>query len=436
MKAENLFLPPESKNNKSFFLTLVLSAILFWLGLGVGDNMSDSNYWIQSTWTSIKLEWLFILTYMVMCQKLPTLKVLWGNYRFVTIVAILWLTTVILSYFISSHYNWQNSLATMRLIETITHFIFFLVIRDFFVRYSVDYRIIFSAVILSTLVVMGYFVYIHFAFPNLEADQHAFSMRSDELILNTHLHRIGYQVEATIAFSVAFIFFKKQINIAFFLMGTLFLFLLWLGGRAAILGSIVTLLVCFFWFRQNISLKALIGFGIFVLLLLSITIYFHLLNLDYFIHAVQKTFQADSLSHLLTGRIEVWSLVLEELQGHWLLGNGPQSYFFYLGRHIGVIHAHNFILQMLGEWGIAGTALFSVLLYKTVRYGIGQHLQKPNYTERYHLAAGLVMLSLTITGLFGGIYFFTQTSVYLAVAFALWVTPSNSKKSHKLNNIS
>ncbi len=176
----------------------------------------------------------------------------------------------------------------------------------------------------------------------------------------------------------------------------------------------------------------LIRFGIFTLLFLSTAIYFQLLDLKYFIHAIQKTFQVGSLDHLLTGRIEVWALVLEELKGHWLLGTGPQSYFFYLHRHADVIHAHNFILQMLGEWGLAGMALFAVLLYRAIRYGASLHLYQTISSERYHLAAGLVILVLSITGLFGGIYFFTQTSMYLAVAFALWATPPNAEKTQSI----
>ena len=432
MKTQTQSSSPTTK--QSLFLTFVLSAILFWIGLGAGDNMSDFHFWIHSTWTAITLEWLFILVYIFVNRRVPPLSKLWKEHKFVTLISILWLFTVLLSYFTAPHYSWQNPLAYMRLAETITHFLFFLFLWDFFSHYTVNYRMIFSSIIFSTLVVMAYFGYIHFAFPDLEAEKHVFSMRSEILVLNTHLHRIGYQVEATIAFATAFLFIRKQNFLAFFLVGVLFIFLLWLGGRAAILGSIVTLLVCFFWFRKSISSKMLIVFGISIILLLSTAVYFHLLNLDYFIHAMQKTFQAGSLSHLLTGRIEVWSLVLHELHDHWLLGTGPQSYFFYLNRINEVIHAHNFLLQMLGEWGIAGTALFNVLIYKAFRYGTKLHLQKSNYGEPYQFAAGLVILSLTITGLFGGIYFFTQTSVYLAVAFALWITPRSLPYSHKVHS--
>ena len=420
MKIKEVFFNiPERK--KTFVLTLLLSTLLFWIGLGVGENMSDSNFWIHSTWMTIKLEWLFILVYILINRGFSSLPTLWKEYHFITLISILWLLVVLVSYFTAPYYSWHNPLAYMRLTETITHFLFFLFLWDFFSRYSVNYRMIFAAIIFSTLVVVGYFIYIHFAFPDLEAEEHVFAMRSEMLVLNTHLHRVGYQVEATIAFTVALLFSTKYKTIGFLLIGLLFVFLTWLGGRAALLGSIVTVLITFVYLRKTISPKIFIISALLGFLLIVIGVYFQLLNLDYFFHALKKTFQAGSLDHLLTGRLDVWSLVLTELQDHWLLGTGPQSYFFYIGRHADVIHAHNFILQMLGEWGIIGTGLFTMLLYNAAKYGVKQYSSQKETITPYHFSAGLVILALSITGLFGGTYFFTQTSVYLAVAFALWI---------------
>ncbi|MDM5263078.1 O-antigen ligase family protein [Sulfurovum sp. XTW-4] len=418
------------EDRKSLFLTAFLSIILFWIGLGIGDNMSDFRFWIDNTWMTVKLEWLFVIVYIIITAKLPSLYILWGKYRFVTLIAALWLITVTLSYFISPYYSWQNPLAFMRYAETISHFIFFLFLWDFFNRYRVDYRIIFSSIILSTLVVMSYFIYIHFTFPDLKADLHVFSIRSDKLVLNTHIHRIGYQVETTIAFAIAFLFSKNHKYISIILIGALFLFLLWLGGRASILGIVVSLLVMLFYFRQKFSLKIFIYSGVIITLLGFMALYFNFLDLSYFTHALKKTFQAGSLEHLMSGRIQVWSLVIKELHTDWLLGAGPQSYFFYPDRHPDVIHAHNWILQMLGEWGLVGTGLFGILFYHAIRYSMIHHLRQVAYTNPYNLVAGLVILSLTITGLFSGTYFFHQTSVYLALAFSLWVSPSDIQKSN------
>jgi O-antigen ligase len=417
-----------AENKTSSFLSLLLSTILFWTGLGIGENMSDFHFWINNTWMTLKLEWLFIILYPIASHKLPSLSNLLKQYRFVTLISILWLFSITVSYLNSSYYNWNNPIAFMRYFETITHFLFFIFIWDFFTHYKVNYRLIFTAIILSTLVVMLYFMYIHFAFPNLEAEQHVFSIRSKELILNTHLHRIGYQVEASIAFATAFIFVKKEKYLALFFIFVLFIFLLWLGGRAALLGSVITIFLSLFYFKNEIKLKLFFIFTILLVFLLMTTFYFNLLNFEHLMHALRKTFQVHSINHLLTGRIEVWALVMQELNGHWLLGTGPQSYYFYIARHGDVIHAHNFILQMLGEWGILGSSLFFILLFRAIKNGVQSHrFQKP-ITKPYHFAAGILIFSLTTTGLVGGVYFFTQTSLYLVISFALWTTSSNPKK--------
>ncbi|EIF51143.1 O-antigen ligase [Sulfurovum sp. AR] len=162
-------------------------------------------------------------------------------------------------------------------------------------------------------------------------------------------------------------------------------------------------------------------------LLLSIVLYFNAIDVNHFTSDINRTIQAASLNSITTRRIDVWSLVLQNLQNQWIIGTGPQSYFFYLDRNADVIHAHNFILQFLGEWGIMGTLLFLTLLYHAVKYGTALHIHNHiSNQESYHLAAGIAIIALSITGLFGGIYFFPQTSVYLIFCFALWITPSKT----------
>ena len=410
------------ETKKTFILTLLLSAVLFWIGLGVGDNMSDFRFWINSTWSTVKLEWVFIVVYIGLNKKFPSFSDLWKNHKFITITSILWIISISLSYFTSTYYSWQNPLAAMRYIETVSHFFFFLFLLDFFNQYQPSYRLLFSSIVFSTLIVMGYFIYIHFAFPNLEAEEHVFSMRSDKLLLNTHLHRVGYQVEATIAFATALLFTKKWKFFAVILIGIFFLFLLWLGGRAATLGTFLIFIILFWHFRKQISIQRVSIFAVAFFLLFWLAIYFQWINPEYFTHAIHKTLHPGTVEHFLSGRIRVWNLVLKELNNNWLLGTGPQSYFFYFDRKHEIIHAHNFLLQFLGEWGIIGTTLFTVLFYRAIIFGIQNLTQQEKYLLSYRLASLLLIISLTITGFFSGIYFFQQSESYLAFAFAVLLT--------------
>jgi O-antigen ligase len=233
-------------------------------------------------------------------------------------------------------------------------------------------------------------------------------------------------MEIAIIFTFPFLFLKKYRYISTIVISILFLSLLAIGGRAALLGTVLALVIYFFYLKKNISLKIFTKFIVFIVLILFITLYFNFLNIDFFLFDISRTIQATSLNRMTEGRIDVWSLVLQKLQDQWFIGTGPQSYFFYSGRKTDIIHAHNFILQFLGEWGIIGALLFLTLLYHAVKYGIALHLHSRSNKERYHLAAGVGIISLSVTGLFGGIYFFPETSVYLIFCFALWVSHSKT----------
>lgn len=415
------------QNKKSLFLTTYLSMFLFWLGLGINKNIPDIFFWVQTSKSTILFEWLFMLIYITLYKSLPSLPSLWEKHRFIVILSILWLISISLSFFLSPLYSWKNELALMRFIEALSHFLFFIFLWEFFNRNKVQYSILFTSLILSSLIVLTYLIYLHFTYPDLQMSIYGIRIPSEQYVLNTQFRRIGYLLEVAIIFTFSFLFLKKYQFTATMIIGLLFVSLFTIGGRGALLGTLLAFVIYFFYLKKNISLKRLLIAVILIGVLASTVLYFNAIDVNHFTSDINRTIQSASLNSATTGRIDVWSLVLQNLHDHWILGTGPQSYFFYLDRKTDVIHAHNFILQFLGEWGIMGTLLFLLLLYRAVKYGITLHMHKhiPKH-ESYHLAAGIAIITLSVTGLFGGIYFFPQTSVYLIFCFALWITPSKT----------
>lgn len=415
------------QNKKSLFLTTYLSIFLFWLGLGINKNISDMFFWVHTSKSTIWFEWFFIFLYLTLFKRFPSLPSLWEKHRFIVIISTLWCISISLSYLLSPFYSWKNELALIRYIETLSHFLFFIFLWDFFNRHKVNYSILFTSLILSSFIILIYLIYLHYAYPDLQMTTYSMHLPSDQYVLNTQFRRIGYLLEVSIIFTFSFLFLKKYQFAAMFIIGLLFFSLLTIGGRAALLGAVVVLMIYFFYFKKYLSLKMLLTPVMLTGLLLTIVLYFKAIDVTHSPSDIDRTIQATSLNSISTGRIEVWSLVLQHLQNQWILGTGPQSYFFYPDRRADVIHAHNFILQFLGEWGIMGSLLFFALLYRAVKHGMTLHLHDhiPN-KERYHLAAGVAMVALSVTGLFGGIYFFPQTSVYLIFCFALWITPAKT----------
>lgn len=83
------------------------------------------------------------------------------------------------------------------------------------------------------------------------------------------------------------------------------------------------------------------------------------------------------------------------------------------------IHAHDFLLQFLGEWGVPGAGIAFDLLFRAFRCGLKTHSHLSDGEKRIHTASGLALLALIVTGFFGGIFYFVQPCAYLALFFAV-----------------
>lgn len=95
---------------------------------------------------------------------------------------------------------------------------------------------------------------------------------------------------------------------------------------------------------------------------------------------------------LMSGRLEVWNKAISHIGDAPLFGIGPMNY-----RNLPDavdLHPHNWVIQMLLETGLVGTALFVALLgylfYTFVHYAKG---------NLYGVAAFASLLAFTVTGL-------------------------------------
>ncbi|WP_284383783.1 O-antigen ligase family protein [Litoribrevibacter albus] len=75
----------------------------------------------------------------------------------------------------------------------------------------------------------------------------------------------------------------------------------------------------------------------------------------FFIVALPWFFTGESIGTFRTsssGRIEMWTFVLNEFYDALLLGYGPMSYAYAEGKPVGNAHPHNFLMQLLYEHGV------------------------------------------------------------------------------------
>jgi len=412
--------PGEGTPQIGLFLSGLAAIVFFGITLGLGPNHSDLRYWIESSRSILSLEWVYIFVYLILDGK--SLIILLGKkYSQYVKLMFLWSVIVFLSTFMSPFYRPNNPLVMIRLSETFTHILFFIALWGSIKRYPIRLRYIYLAIISASAISAGYIIYLGISSPELLTHGNTVLTRSDQVPINTLVRRLGYQFEVSIVLLLVF-FSHKSMQIVIFLLATFVSLLICLGGRASILG---TLLATFIYVYLQKKDRLFSHFHFFLkalppILIALFLVYIACDDTAYFSKSLSHSLNSTTLDRFSTGRFSVWSLVLEQMRGHWLLGTGPQSYFFYPDRDSRVIHAHNFLLQFVGEWGILGAGLAMIAIIWAVKYGSKIHRTLTVSEKKIHLGGGLLIVALVVTGLFGGIFFFAQTCAYLALAFAVW----------------
>jgi len=399
-----------------------LSILLIYMVLGNGNKSFFNASFI------FNLESTFILLYFFTLKRNILFSKSLKKYTSTFFLLALWSLSVVYSFYTSPLYTIQNELAYSRLIQSFIHVIFFISVWHYFKHTQVKTQYLFYSIIISTLILAGYFIYYIHHNTWLSA-----SYWFENPPMNAHVRHTGYQVMATLAFFLAFILPQKNkplhYIIQFSILSILFTFLFWLGGR----GTVVSLLATFIFLFIVLIYKK-VNYRKFILLILASSIIGLFLSdlLSFYpwnglLGSLQRSLEAESINQLSTNRIALWESTISSLKGNLLFGLGPQSYYLMPNRIFGV-HPHNVILQFLIEWGVVGTLLFLSLLLKVFYTGIKLHIiNKAPEVNNYALAAGAVIFTLTVNALIDGTYYHPQPCVYLAISFAIWITPSRTK---------
>lgn len=406
----------------------ILSLLCIVMVVGLGEHTPMVPYWHMMAQYTMKLELIFIVAYFVILRTYPPFLEIIKKYKITTSLIFFWFISLLISFIHSPYSLTDHAIAIERLLQSFTHLLFFIFIWDFFKRWTVDYKLLFYAIAFSSLLVAGKFIYdwlyspwtcIHWL---------------NRPPLNSNIRHTGYQLEAAIGFFLAFLIKKdKDASVNFMIITLLITFLLWTGGRGGIISVYTSFIFMSFaiilhkinlrYFVYTILLSTVIAIGLSQLL----AIY----DWNGIFNTIHKSVNTQSLNQLSSDRLSIWNNVFALLNENWLFGLGSQGYYFTENRSFNIVQPHNLILQFLTEWGIVGTLIFLTLLVKALWNGIKIHLLNTNGDHRYSLAAGAVLSILLIHSLVGGVFFHPQSSVYLVIAFAIWILPSKQKRLDK-----
>ena len=198
--------------------------------------------------------------------------------------------------------------------------------------------------------------------------------------------------------------------------------LCWTGGRGSILATLAALTVWAVVARPDVRTLAWLGLGIAAGAALSM-----LLPDDGRTMGLLR-FLEDIVPQegFTTRRGEVWRFMLDAWAARPALGLGPDGVAFALAKHT---HAHNTVVQALGEWGVVGAAGFGAVLLGIVGAALRAAWRRAGTHGGAAVAAAAAFwVAASLNGLLDGLFYHAGTLMLLAVAAAVALTPREARE--------
>jgi len=375
----------------------------------------------------LAFEWSFIYIYIVFLRALPsTLGTIRQN-QAVFGLAVLWGASVTVSLLMSPLHLSNEPAAIIRYVQTLSHVVFFLFVRDFIGRHPVSFRWPLLAIPLSVVGVAAVMSFLLYGEDLTSADTASRWMNYHPF--NAHIRHTGYLITAGIGILIGFCLsgHERAANRSaiLLLLIVLFTFLFWTGGRGAALSVVfafgTTGLVV--WLKGGSVRFLSIAFIVSLFAGLVLSELLAVFPWNGVLQMVLRSVQSQDLGQLSTGRIDIWRSAWDSVKDHLGFGLGPHGYWFMPNRIFGV-QPHSVVLQFLVEWGVVGALLFTTLMAIGFYQGLREHvLDVRSNMNPTRIAAGALILVLAVHGLYDGTFFHPQPSLYLALCFAIWSTP-------------
>jgi len=381
----------------------------------------------NGTFQVLAFEWIFIYIYIVLLRPLPSIMATIRQNQAVFGLAVLWGASVTVSLLTSPLHLSNEPAAVIRYVQTLSHVVFFLFVRNFIGQHPISLRWPLLAIPLSVVVVSAVMSFLLYGEDLTSAD--TANRWFGNHPLNAHMRHTGYLITAGIGIMIGFCLsgHERAANrsAVLLLLIVLFTFLFWTGGRGAVLSVVfafaATGLVV--WIKGG-SVRFLgIAFIVSLFAGLVLSELLAVFPWNGVLQMVFRSIQSQDLGQLSTGRIDIWRSAWDSVKDHLVFGLGPHGYYFMPNRIFGV-QPHSVVLQFLVEWGGVGALLFTTLLAIGFYRGLREHVLdvKINMNPT-RIAAGALILALAVHGLYDGTFFHPQPSLYLAFCFAVWSSP-------------
>jgi O-antigen ligase len=226
-----------------------------------------------------------------------------------------------------------------------------------------------------------------------------------EMLVSNNRRYLGYFVMVASIATSTYILLSSEDRKYYILSGLTFAFLVWIGGRGAVIAftSTMLLLIALLVYLKQLKIRLLffLLISLFIGCLLSIPLnIYHWNGLIRFVSDNEGLMGLQSSSSL--ARLELWSESIELFLAKPLLGYGPEAHHF--NTQIGYLQPHNFILQWLVEFGLLGTMCLLYLIYSILIKALKQSLVSTTAINKVSLfcAIGLLIQALVDGNLYHG----------------------------------
>lgn len=204
----------------------------------------------------------------------------------------------------------------------------------------------------------------------------------------------------------------KKINIFYEITSIIFLsFILWSGSRSAYI-SLFFVTIYLFYFSTD-KFKHITKTVTIFFISLVISLLFSIKNNVFGIQRIQN--------YSSSGRTEIWLETLNHIIKKPFLGYGADSFSLIMNNYgRNYYQAHNFILQILIEFGFIG---FIIIIFNFYKYGKNI---KFNINPDQNLFIA-ILINYFIIGLFDGVAYYTFSLFFIGFAFSILRINSREK---------
>ena len=384
---------------------------------------------IINTLTVGLFELIFIIVYIVSVRRFTAISRLWSSYQWVLVCTLLWFLSTTLSLYFAVTQAGIESAQLKAIYASYAMFILHVAFGFCFASFLLEAGINANRFLWAMSVgVFGLCVFM--AFLLLIGHKGMGEFWHDGLSFAMNIRHIGYWMTAGSACAFSLLLLEdsrtKQVCLFLIAVGSAAM-LIWMGGRGGVFSWLSSLCVLVFvaWYVGLLTWKKVL------LMVLSVFCAFTLAEMssvdDWGWNGMMRVAGtvsgldgADGGGGFSTGRTLLWKTSIDAWRASPWFGLGANAYLFLPERVFG-IHPHNFIIQLLLEWGVVGLGLFLVVFIFSCCHPLVRVFNTRSIAPN-QLVAGTVLISLLAHALTDGIFWYARPLMYISLALSIYLT--------------